>query len=208
MAEANTIPRVGQHPRLRHSPMLPTLPPTTALSSHSSARSGMVAEASSSARAGGLRRAARACTASRTVRGTSSVSAASASVTKSDCPPSARKARPRRRPSAQPWRPPPRREGAELKARDGPVARQLTQDDPQWVRGAELLVAVARDEHCRGFLDAPRDEPGHVKGRLIGPVNVLQHQHGGGGCLELAEERVGDVVGLVAALDGLSSCPR
>jgi hypothetical protein len=54
---------------------------------------------------------------------------------------------------------------------------QGAQDPAQRVVGAHLVVPVGHDQHRRGTLQATPQEHQQVKGRLVGPVHVLHHDH-------------------------------
>jgi hypothetical protein len=70
---------------------------------------------------------------------------------------------------------------------------EVSEHDPQRVRGPELVVAV-RHEHERGqALDPPAEQPQEIEGRLVRPVQILEHEHSGL-YPELVEERADHLV--------------
>ena len=57
------------------------------------------------------------------------------------------------------------------------------------MRAIELVVAVA-GEHERGNgLDLAREQPQHVERRLVGPVEVLEHEDRRAAPAQLADQR-------------------
>ena len=69
-----------------------------------------------------------------------------------------------------------RRQRRDRDPRHRPRGRQLAQDERQRVRAVELVVAIA-GEHERGDrVDLARQQAQHVERRLVGPVQVLEHE--------------------------------
>jgi hypothetical protein len=46
------------------------------------------------------------------------------------------------------------------------------------VRRLELVVTVGHEHERRGHLDPAAEQAEHVEGRLVGPVQVFEHEHG------------------------------
>jgi hypothetical protein len=87
-----------------------------------------------------------------------------------------------------------RRQSRELEPSNRVIRRQLAEHDPERVRWGELVVAVAGDDQARNRLDPPREQPQHVKRRLVGPVHVLEHQDGRRPGLQLPREGAHELV--------------
>ena len=51
-------------------------------------------------------------------------------------------------------------------------------DQAQSGAGAQLVVAVGEHQHARQLRDPPGQVAQHVQGGVVGPVHVLDHQHG------------------------------
>jgi len=65
----------------------------------------------------------------------------------------------------------------------------------------QTVVAEAqRDEHG-GRLDPAGKDSDDIERGLVGPVNVLEHEHAGRTPAELGQERPGNLVGPRAPLD-------
>ena len=138
-------------------------------------------------------RAARASTASRTVAGTVWPSVASASVTKNGFPPV-------RAYSSSASTPCGAANSATAALRErvdrdpSGCADDLAKHDPQPVRAVELIVSVA-GEHQRGSRrDAGADQRQYVDRGLVGPVQILQHQHRRSPAAKLAKQCRRDLV--------------
>jgi hypothetical protein len=58
-------------------------------------------------------------------------------------------------------------------------ARQRAEHQPQRVRAVELIVAVGGDHKRRQRLDPARQQPHDVERRLVGPVQILEHDDRG-----------------------------
>jgi hypothetical protein len=86
------------------------------------------------------------------------------------------------------------RERREREAVDG-VAGERAQEAVQRVTGPDLLVAQGQDEHGADRLDAARRVAEHVDGRVVGPVDVLNHEDRRAALRELLHERGEDAVG-------------
>jgi hypothetical protein len=54
-------------------------------------------------------------------------------------------------------------------------ARQVADDDPQRVAGANLVVPVRYDDHRAGSMDAAAEELEQIKRCLVRPVHVFEH---------------------------------
>ena len=66
---------------------------------------------------------------------------------------------------------------------------------PHRVRGVHLLLARDTDDQQRATVYPPQDEPQHVDGSLVGPLQVVDHEHGR--CrAEIGEHGVEDVEGV------------
>ncbi len=167
--------------------------PSSAPTSSDSAREPASATSSRARCPASPRRDTRASTASRTVGGSSPVPAWRASVTKKGLPPVT---------SLQPVgvrAPVLRREPGDAGARQwcqvdppGPGRRRrVTQQHPERVAARRVLGAIA-DHHQRAAgVDASREVPEQVEGRLVRPVRVLDHHEvrpAPGGLAQLREE--------------------
>ncbi len=75
-------------------------------------------------------------------------------------------------------------------ARGGEVAEQAVER----MRPPELVVAEARCHDRRRALDPAREQPEQVERRLVGAVDVLEHEERRRLGCELAQERVGELV--------------
>ncbi len=76
-------------------------------------------------------------------------------------------------------------------------ARQHPEDTLQRMVGPDLVVAVGHDEDASQPVDAAPDEPQHVERGLVGPVDVLEHQHRGAQrVVQLGEQRVEEGAGV------------
>ena len=80
------------------------------------------------------------------------------------------------------------RQPRDLAAIDPPRRGQLPQDDPQPRAEVEVVVAIRGDDQGGRRLDLPREQPQDVEGGLVGPVQVLEHQHGRCSARELAQQ--------------------
>jgi hypothetical protein len=85
------------------------------------------------------------------------------------------------------------RKRRERDARDRGLGRELADHLLERMVDADLVVPVGAD-HERGHpADAPGEQGEHVERRLVGPVQILEHEHGRGVAAELAEQRGKDV---------------
>ena len=149
--------------------------PSSSSASHRSTWPGTVASSSRARRVGWLSPASRASTASRTVAGTSTPGLASTSVTKKGLPAvaaSTAAGRPGRRPAARPRRP----TGAAGKPSHLLVG-EGGQDPVQGVLAAQLVLPVGEHQHAGQVRDPPGQVAEHVKGGVVGPVDVLDQHH-------------------------------
>ena len=73
--------------------------------------------------------------------------------------------------------------------------RELPEHDVERMRSAEPFVAEARGDDGRRVLDPAREQAEQVERRLVGAVDVLDHEERRPLRCELAEERVGELVG-------------
>ena len=97
----------------------------------------------------------------------------------------------------------PLRERRDDDPRDRSRRAQLPEHQCERVRAVELVVAVAgQDERGHG-LDLACQQAHHVERRLVGPVEVLEHENGGASAGQLADERAGDLVRPSVARDEL-----
>ncbi len=85
---------------------------------------------------------------------------------------------------------------------------QLAEHLAQWVIAIDLVVAVGADERASRVLDAPTHEAEEIQGRLVGPVDVLDHHHDGSDRGTEAVEHVSEDVDGLAARDVEISEPR
>ena len=86
------------------------------------------------------------------------------------------------------------RQATDVEPGDEPAARELTQEQSERIRAAHLLVPKARHDQRRHPIDPSHDQPEHVEGCLVRPVDVLHHHHGGPLAGELAQDRDGHVM--------------
>ena len=135
-----------------------------------------MATASSSVLAADDKREARASTASRTDCGISSPPVASTSVTKNGLPAvwqyscsASAISRPASVATAL-------NESGKSFSRQTPSARKLAQHNPQRMCAVKL-VSVGGDEQRRETLDAPPEQPQNIECRLVGPMNILEHDN-------------------------------
>jgi hypothetical protein len=70
-----------------------------------------------------------------------------------------------------------RREGLDLQAADRASRRELPEHEPEWVGAIEFVVPVARDDECGDGLDSATEHRKDIERRLVGPVEVVQHEH-------------------------------
>ncbi len=73
--------------------------------------------------------------------------------------------------------------------------RELAEHAVERMRSAEPVVAEARGDDRRRALDPAREQAEQVERRLVGAVDVLEHEERRPLRCELAEERVGELVG-------------
>ena len=130
----------------------------------------------------------RASTASRTVAGRSAPPAASTSVTKNGLPPVRRCSASGSRPSGGELRHRCRRQRRRRDAVGDALGSSPSTMRSGW-RSVELVVAVGGDHERGQRLDPARQQPEDVERRLVGPVQVLQHDDRGSS--EFGRERGG-----------------
>ena len=156
----------------------------------------ITAATSRTARASGESRAARARTASPTVAGTVSPSAASTSVTKNGLPPVSRwrvggvSAAALRQALHRRFR-----QRAEADAMDGWRRRQIAEDQAERVIGPDLVVTVGDDEEDREIANPPAEEAEQLERGTVGPVGIFgdddrRPRPGGEGRQHLPEEPI------------------
>jgi hypothetical protein len=58
----------------------------------------------------------------------------------------------------------------------------------QRIAGVNLVVAAGQHDQRAGLLDPPGGVAEHVERRVVGPVEILDHEHGGRPCGELLEQ--------------------
>ena len=68
-----------------------------------------------------------------------------------------------------------RRQGYALRALCG---RETSEYDPEWMSGVELVVAIRDDDQRAAAADASSEQPKHVHGRFVCPVDVLENEDG------------------------------
>jgi hypothetical protein len=100
-----------------------------------------------------------------------------------------------------------RGQAGELQPGDGSDPRKLAEHDPQRVGAGHLLVSVAGDHQRRHLVDAAGEEPHDVERGLVGPVDVLEHEHRRRRRAELGEHRRRDVVRHRPLLDAPPELP-
>jgi hypothetical protein len=71
---------------------------------------------------------------------------------------------------------------------------QLPEHERERVGAVELVVAIAGEDERGHALDLAREQAQHVEGRLVGPMEVLEHEDGRAPAGQLADERTGDLV--------------
>jgi hypothetical protein len=71
---------------------------------------------------------------------------------------------------------------------------QLSEHERERVDAVELVVAVAGEDEGGHALDLAGQQAQHVERRLVGPVEVLEHEHGRAPPGQLPHERAGDLV--------------
>ena len=86
----------------------------------------------------------------------------------------------------------------------GAARWQLTEQHPQWMGPVQLVIAIRRQEQDRPVAHAAGQEPEHVEGRLVGPVQVFEHHDGGPSGPGLGKEGARDLVGPAAPADGIA----
>ena len=86
------------------------------------------------------------------------------------------------------------REPRQLAAGDPLRRGQLAEHDPQGVAKLELVVAIGGDDQRRRRVHLAREESQDVEGRLVGPVQVLEDEHGRRAARELAQQGGRDLV--------------
>ena len=126
--------------------------------------------------------------------GTASAGEASTSVTKNGLPPVTRCTASASAPVLAASR---RDRGARQRRQREPVHRapgERAEQALQRVRRAELVVAEGQDEHRGQRLDPPRHVAEHVERRVVGPVDVLDDEHGRRRGRELGQDRGEDAV--------------
>ena len=84
-----------------------------------------------------------------------------------------------------------------------PRGGQLAEHQREGVTAVELVVAVAGEDERGDALHLARQEAQHVERRLVGPVEVLEHEDARARPAQLADERTGDLVGSRLAGDQL-----
>jgi len=62
------------------------------------------------------------------------------------------------------------------------------------VDAVELVVAVAGENEGGNALHLARQQAQHVERRIVGPVEVLEHEHGRAPAGQLTDERARDLV--------------
>jgi len=72
--------------------------------------------------------------------------------------------------------------------------RELPQHDAQAVGTPERLVAVRRDEQARHCLDPSSEHAENIERRLVGPVQVIEHEQGDSVGPHLGEQCARDLV--------------
>jgi hypothetical protein len=70
-------------------------------------------------------------------------------------------------------------QGREPHPRHGRRRREVAQDGPQWVSGTDLVAAVRRDHQRARAADPAAEEAQEVERGVVGPMDVLEHGHGG-----------------------------
>jgi hypothetical protein len=86
---------------------------------------------------------------------------------------------------------------------DARCRREAADRDSQGVRRVELVVAKRREHERAGSFDATAEQAEDVEGRLVGPVEVLQHEHGRLSA-QLLDKGTEHLVGARVACDQLS----
>jgi hypothetical protein len=86
------------------------------------------------------------------------------------------------------------REPRQLAAGHAPSGGELAEHDPQGMAQRELVVAIGRDDERRRRVHLARQEAQDVEGRLVGPVQVLEDEHGRRAARELAQQGHRDLV--------------
>ncbi len=173
---SSVAPTSRNTPAPRQASSVAASAPATLSSCAGSMRGPSTAAASSTDRAAGGSGATRASTASRTVGGTADAApSANSSVTKKGLPPltavqgggveraAARPGAARHRPTA-----------AARVMRAAPCKR--AEQAPQGMGAADLVVAVGAQQQRARALDAPAEVGQQVERRLVGPMQVFEHQ--------------------------------
>jgi hypothetical protein len=86
------------------------------------------------------------------------------------------------------------RQRGEPHALDRCACRELAQHAAQRMARLQLVVAVRRHDHGRHVRETAGEEPQHVEGRLVGPVDVLEHEDRRPPGAQLGDERRGHLV--------------
>ena len=144
---------------------------------------------SSASRHSRPRRATRAITASMTLTGTASRGEASASVTKNGLPPVTRCTAVGV--GAGPRAQPPHRVGRQRPQRQAHQRRpdEHAEEAAERVSGVDLVVPAGQNQHRAERRDPPGGVAEHVERGVVGPVDVLDDEHGRGLGGELVEQR-------------------
>ena len=80
------------------------------------------------------------------------------------------------------------RQPRDLEAIDPLRRGQLAEDDPQPLAQVEVVVAIGGDDEGGHRLHLPGQQPQDVEGGLVGPLHVLEHEHGRRAPRELAQQ--------------------
>jgi len=57
------------------------------------------------------------------------------------------------------------------------VPRELAQRDPQLIVRRQVVIPERNDQQHPGLAQPAAGEPEQVHGRLVGPVDILDHHH-------------------------------
>ena len=159
---------------------------------------GTTASCSTTSRAAGVNRCTRARTASTTVRGTGSSGEARASVTKNGLPAVARCSRCAS--TGEPSASSATASGESATQRQPPhhAAAETAEDALQRVLATDLVGPVGQEQQRGQVVDPPADVAQQVERGAVGPVHVLDDQHGRpvrvGQLLEDGREHLAEVV--------------
>ena len=81
------------------------------------------------------------------------------------------------------------------------AAAELAEHDPQLLGALELVISVAREHQRRHRGGRARQQHEHIERRLVGPVDILEHEHRGPAALEVPAQGRRDLMRTRSRLD-------